>query len=647
VDFAEMLNRHLHRPPPPGPSEWDASPPDAEEVHWDEDVSEDHTSCSASSRDAECSEERDEPEGDEQSDDAPTVQSWPRDDEPPPRTTWTSQDWKDWQDAAGDDDEEDNVFMQLGMSEEAELENLGIYDQGRRELRNLLRALHDLDTMEEDSRHLLLQIYLTNQLLRLLSYLFKYLNKSRTSRGENVANVENEPEAEDNLDVMSMVQTFQMDEWQGLTNEGVAGANITAVDTFLGRLAMQVGDTNQPMHIRAQSMWSLMVHTRALRHGVRVLLELINMLENREVAGGAYLPSDDAERGRVLYPCREQGAVMANVFLQAYNVALDDAWNDPLADDLTVITSCYVVLKDKGTMYKTTYDGAKKQRGMEEEGTGPQEQLLPENSEKGMLYVMFQLVVGRLHISVHRIDWQLQQWLLTLGGPVELYYVRGTNEVDNVYGFVPIELYYVRGTKVDNVYGFVYKHFQYIHVAAEDREEDEVMLVQRLNHMEGERLFECGVSRECICELSHLLDEMAAELPGVDGARDAGWTLRVLHYTLGRVNRANEAVMEVLLQRAEECGVSSMPPENGRAQMRKQWMMHGYIRIYCLKRFVEVLNHYFAVLCQFRHFLMVTQPLLVTLWHKLLLLYYHRGTERLWKQLQKMGRLGPRTWGER
>ena len=65
---------------------------------------------------------------------------------------WGAQEWRDWDDwskSTNSDEEDSSIFMQLGMSEEAELENLGLEDQARRDLRGLLRELRELDNLEE------------------------------------------------------------------------------------------------------------------------------------------------------------------------------------------------------------------------------------------------------------------------------------------------------------------------------------------------------------------------------------------------------------------------------------------------------------------------------------------------------------------
>eukprot|EP00439_Symbiodinium_sp_Y106_P041375 s1223_g5.t1 len=97
---------------------------------------EDRTSCSASSVDefdATDEEERAEQDNRDVHD-------------PPP---WTMKQWQDWESAAGPGEDDDGTFMQLSMSEEGELHNLGVYDEGRRELRGLLRELATLEDLEE------------------------------------------------------------------------------------------------------------------------------------------------------------------------------------------------------------------------------------------------------------------------------------------------------------------------------------------------------------------------------------------------------------------------------------------------------------------------------------------------------------------
>ncbi|CAE6971679.1 Ppp2r5e, partial [Symbiodinium sp. CCMP2456] len=135
-------------------------------------------------------------------------------------------------------------------------------------------------------------------------------------------------EAED-TDVQSFVQHLNMREFQDLVNEGVHGADIGELDLYLAELGRRVNDPNVPQHVRAQSMWSLAVMCRALRRAMRLLNEVVAILEDRVVDGGIHLPADDAERGRLLARCRRPGAVLAGTFLQCYNQGLDDAWVAP------------------------------------------------------------------------------------------------------------------------------------------------------------------------------------------------------------------------------------------------------------------------------------------------------------------------------
>ena len=156
TDFAGMLNRHLD-PSPALNSDptWSQPAPQAIEPDWNdgaassESIEEDHTSCSLSTVPDFVEENDDEEHGD------PVVN---RGEAP----QWTTQQWNDWEDAAGgvDDDDgaflqiqldqsDENVFMQLGMSEEAELHNLGLGDQSRRELRGLLREIQQLQEQDE------------------------------------------------------------------------------------------------------------------------------------------------------------------------------------------------------------------------------------------------------------------------------------------------------------------------------------------------------------------------------------------------------------------------------------------------------------------------------------------------------------------
>ena len=153
-------------------------------------------------------------------------------------------------------------------------------------------------------------------------------DRSRSPRGERG---EPEPEAlpDEGDDSHSLVQIFRMGEWQGLLDEGVSGADLSELDNFIGDLSLVTDDSQRPLHERAQAMWSLFVLNRAIRHAIRISQEVSRLLTIREVPGGAYLPSDDATRGRLLYPCRHVGAVMANIYLQAFNNALDDAWVRP------------------------------------------------------------------------------------------------------------------------------------------------------------------------------------------------------------------------------------------------------------------------------------------------------------------------------
>ena len=148
-NWAELLNKHHEPLQTPSPSTWDAPPPAADEQDWKppsgmrepmenparEEIEEDHTSCSLSSVG--------ELDGDEDLDENPG-QGQDAGQMPP---SWTSKQWTDWEDAVGGTDDDDGAFMQLSMSEEAEIHNLGIYDEGRRELRGMLRELSNLETM--------------------------------------------------------------------------------------------------------------------------------------------------------------------------------------------------------------------------------------------------------------------------------------------------------------------------------------------------------------------------------------------------------------------------------------------------------------------------------------------------------------------
>eukprot|EP00439_Symbiodinium_sp_Y106_P047785 s2932_g6.t1 len=152
TNWAELLNRRHHPWPSPSTRAWDGPAPRAELHDWPgettpgstgrqpapnlDDIEEDRTSCSASSVgdfDA-----MDEDEGSEQDD---------RDVHDPP--SWTMKQWQDWESEAGPGEDDDGAFMQLSMSEEGELHNLGIYDEGRRELRGMLRELADLENLDE------------------------------------------------------------------------------------------------------------------------------------------------------------------------------------------------------------------------------------------------------------------------------------------------------------------------------------------------------------------------------------------------------------------------------------------------------------------------------------------------------------------
>ena len=126
-----------------------------------------------------------------------------------------------------------------------------------------------------------------------------------------------------------LVQTFSIEEWQGLIDNGILGADIGELDGWLGELARRVGDRNLQPHVRAQYMWSLGVFTRALRGAIRTMNFIVNALERREVDGGMYQPVEDATRGRVLAGCYRPAMVTASIFHQAVRNGVDDAYTHP------------------------------------------------------------------------------------------------------------------------------------------------------------------------------------------------------------------------------------------------------------------------------------------------------------------------------
>ncbi|CAE7316734.1 unnamed protein product, partial [Symbiodinium sp. CCMP2456] len=134
---------------------------------------------------------------------------------------------------------------------------------------------------------------------------------------------------EEDEDVTGLVQTFNIDEWQSLVNEGVTGADLGELDGYLGDLLRRVDDRGVPPHVRAQHMWGLAVLVRAVRHAIRVANVLVTLLEDRVVHGGLYQPADDADRARIISHCRGPAAIMASIHLQMMNNALDDAWVAP------------------------------------------------------------------------------------------------------------------------------------------------------------------------------------------------------------------------------------------------------------------------------------------------------------------------------
>ena len=401
-NWAELLNKHHEPLPTPStPSTWDAPPPAADEQNWEpqstpsgtkepvknpagDEIEEDHTSCSLSSVG--------ELDGDEDLDEKPGQDAG----QMPP--SWTSEQWKDWEDAAGGTDDDDGVFMQLSMSEEAEIHNLGIYDEGRRELRGMLRELSNLETMEEGPegrwalrawlvrwRHILgvlqsltdilerrlspqvgctlptvrepreaaqrtrllgLAGRLTSILLGVANDLVNYHRRlsarlpegvrlpprpaqPRRSRSRSRDAPGRREEVEEEDDGAAFVQTFNMEEWQGLINHGILGADIGELDGWLGELALRTGDRNVQAHVRAQHMWSLGVFTRALRNAVRTLTFVVSTLERREVHGGMFLPSDDDTRARVLAGCYRPAMITASIFHQSVRNGVDDAYTNP------------------------------------------------------------------------------------------------------------------------------------------------------------------------------------------------------------------------------------------------------------------------------------------------------------------------------
>ena len=136
-------------------------------------------------------------------------------------------------------------------------------------------------------------------------------------------------EVEEEDDGAAFVQTFNMEEWQGLINHGVLGADIGELDGWLGELALRTGDRNVQAHVRAQHMWSLGVFTRALRNAVRTLTFIVSTLERREVHGGMFLPSDDDTRARVLAGCYRPAMITASIFHQSVRNGVDDAYTNP------------------------------------------------------------------------------------------------------------------------------------------------------------------------------------------------------------------------------------------------------------------------------------------------------------------------------
>ena len=401
TNWAELLNRHRDPWPSPSTQTWDGPAPKAELHDWPgettpspgstgrqpvpdlDDVAEDRTSCSASSVDefdATDEEERAEQDNRDVHD-------------PPP---WTMKQWQDWESAAGPGEDDDGTFMQLSMSEEGELHNLGVYDEGRRELRGLLRELATLEDLEEGPegrwalrswlvrwRHVLgvlqsltdilerrlepqprctlptfreprvaaqrtrllgLAGRLTSILLGVARDLVAYHQRlaARLPEGVRLPPRPGQPRRErsrsrddhnkgqvEEGDGTMLVQTFSIEEWQGLIDNGILGADIGELDGWLGELARRVGDHNLQPHVRAQYMWSLGVFTRALRGAIRTMNFIVNALERREVEGGMYQPVEDATRGRVLAGCCRPAMVTASIFHQAVRNGVDDAYTHP------------------------------------------------------------------------------------------------------------------------------------------------------------------------------------------------------------------------------------------------------------------------------------------------------------------------------
>ena len=376
VNFAELLNRHLRDPapaPPDGPQGdndampaipevappeddgWDAEPPVATTPSWDTITDEQESNCAnpVQENGVETTHLRQQPSSAEVREvlengvETTNIHQQPlRADGatlPHGNRRWGAQEWQDWEDwetnrgGANPETDDSSTFMQLGMSEEAELENLGLHDQARRDLRDLLHNLQVLDQMEEGPegrwalrewlirwRHVLgvLQSLteiverrlssspgcsfpvlrapgVASQRTRLLGMVGRICrifigvaenfieyhtrrlarlpvgvplppppeaprppgvhqqrvqreqrersrsrSDPRRARGETV-----EPEPED--DLHSLVQVFSMREWQGLSDEGVGGANISDLDNYIGDLSLRTDDPQRPLHERA------------------------------------------------------------------------------------------------------------------------------------------------------------------------------------------------------------------------------------------------------------------------------------------------------------------------------------------------------------------------------------------------------------
>ncbi|CAE7222995.1 GIP [Symbiodinium sp. CCMP2592] len=396
-------------------------------------------------------------------------------------------------------------------------------------------------------------------------------------------------------EVTSMVQTFNMEEWQGLINHGILGADLSELDGWLAELSLRVGDRNVAPHVRAQYMWMLGVFTRALRGAVNTMNFILETLQRREVDGAMHMPANDDARARVLSGCYRPAMISASIFHQAVRNGVDDAYTDPHTLPARLRIQERPPRRDPGDVSDEMLRGrgvpvADVLRGREEDGRG-RDRTPRMATSRSLRATNFLAEIpassGRAPEPGHLIPAEPAE------GDISEQENQETNDPDTDSGeswppsitrtttealvwqswnngeYYNFDLSFADYIMDNNLFYAVYlllTDYTVVIDYIKDEEGDTNSLMQRLGVEENLRLQSLGLDRRCVLELAALLERLAgaAEREDADGDPLRGWEVNwgvaLLEHTLRRLTNRLDELGAVLVTRLGPVG--RLPPED-------------------------------------------------------------------------------------